>query len=564
MCGIFAVLGSSLSRDELLDITAKATKKLVHRGPDDLQTFVSADGWAALGFARLQINDPEHGVQPMHIDDDQIWAITNGEIYNHRELRSTELEGIPLNSNSDCEVIAPLYHKYSTSFYPHDIAHLYNTIKGVFASVIVDLARNQFVAARDPIGIRALYLGRSSDGAIWFASEAKALLEYCNYITPFLPGSYYASKRGMESSAQFSTYYKPFFYEPGWLPTQRVQLQKLHDSFKQACIRRLMSDVPVGVFISGGLDSSLVASVTKKALPEGYVFHSFSCGLEGSPDLAAAQKVAKFLGTEHHVLTFTVEDGIKALQDVVYHLETYDITTIRASTPMYLLSKIVKKYVKVVLSGEGADEVFGGYLYFHNADSEHGFHNETVRRVKLLYTSDVLRGDRSTAAQSLELRVPFLDREFLDVAMSFSAKDKMTDNGKRIEKWAIRHAFSEEFCGIKYLPEEILMRPKEQFSDGVGYNWIDSLKDYCNANVSDEMLGNAGKTFKHDPPTTKEGYYYRILFEKAFGSYDGVQGLREGIRKWVPLWSESDDPSGRAQKFHTTSYLKNMNGHSQC
>ncbi|CAN8065513.1 unnamed protein product [Agarophyton chilense] len=562
MCGIFAVLGSSLSREQLVQLTVSATKKLQHRGPDDLQTFVSQDGWAALGFARLQINDPEHGAQPMHISDDTIYAVTNGEIYNHCQLRSVELEGATLGSNSDCEVIAPLYEKFATSLFPHDISHLYNTLKGVFATVVVDLARKQFVAARDPIGVRAMYLGRSSDGAVWIASEAKAILDHCHYVTPFLPGCYYAAKRGQEQNSDFVRYYNPLFYNPGWLPTERVNLQRLHDSFKKACVRRLMSDVPVGVFISGGLDSSLVASVLKKALPSDYVFHSFSCGLEGSPDLRAAQRVADFLGTEHHVLTFTVDDGIRALEQVVYHLETYDITTIRASTPMFLLSKLVKQYVKVVLSGEGADEVFGGYLYFHNADSEQAFYEETVRRVKLLYTSDVLRGDRSTAAQSLELRVPFLDRDFLDVAMCYSAKDKVTDKGKRIEKWAIRHAFSEQFCGEQYLPDDILMRPKEQFSDGVGYNWIDGLKDFCDEQVTDKMMKEAPQIFKHDPPVTKEAYYYRVLFEKRFGKYEGAQGLREGVHKWIPLWSDSDDPSGRAQKFHTAAYVKTMNGTS--
>lgn len=467
MCGIFGVIGSTLSVDELKELTLKCAKIIEHRGPDEISSFVSEDGWCALGFSRLAICDPVHGHQPMNNDSHTVYAITNGEIYNHEKLRIDELPDLHLHSNSDCEVILPLYEKYAKSMFHHDISHLYNMLTGVFASVVVDLERGQLVAARDPIGIRAMFLGRSSDGAIWFSSEAKALLEHCNHIEPFQPGTYYAARRGLEQNSSFQSYYHPSFYNPGWLPTDRVNLQALHDSFVQACKRRLMADVPVGVFISGGLDSSLVASITKQFLPSDYVFHSFSCGLEGSPDVAAAQKVADYLGTKHHVLTFTVEDGINALRDVIYHLETYDITTIRASTPMYLLSRLCKKYVKVVLSGEGADEVFGGYLYFHNADSELDFYNETVRRVKLLYTADVLRGDRSTAAQSLELRVPFLDRDFLDVAMSISCKDKMTDKGKRIEKWCIRQAFSREFTGKEFLPDEILWRPKEQFSDGM-------------------------------------------------------------------------------------------------
>lgn len=477
MCGIVGILGLQRPKEEIQQIIKQCTTKLYHRGPDDCCTFVSDDAWCALGFSRLAICDPKHGAQPMYNEDRSIYAVTNGEIYNHKQLRVDELQHVPMHTHSDCEVIAPMYEKHGTSLYPYAINYLYNALKGVFASLVVDLGRNQFVAARDPIGIRAMFLGRGEDGSLWIASEAKAILEYCHHIEPFLPGCYYAAKRGLESKSTFQRYYTPLYLNPGWLPTSSVDLKKLHDSFVLACTRRLMSDVPVGVFISGGLDSSLVASVAKKHLPPEYIFHSFSCGLEGSPDLKAAQKVADYLGTEHHVLTFTVEDGVNALKDVIYHLETYDITTIRASTPMYLLSKICKQYVKVVLSGEGADEVFGGYLYFHNADSEQAFHEECVRRVSLLYTADVLRGDRATAAQSLELRVPFLDRDFLDVAMAFSAKDKMTNKGKRIEKLPIRRAFTSEFSGTEYLPDEILMRPKEQFSDGEFFQ--PSLLSFC-------------------------------------------------------------------------------------
>lgn len=556
MCGIFGVLGLKLSPAELESLTKKCSALLTHRGPDDDGLYVSEDGWCGLGFARLEIVDPAHGKQPMYNEKRTIHAVTNGEIYNHGDLRSEQLSGLKLNSNSDCEVMVPMYEKYCTSGFEHQVKFVLNNLKGVFATIVVDEESGQFMAARDPIGIRGMFIGYSGDGAVWFASEAKALLEHCSRVEPFLPGCYYMGKRGAEAKGSFIPYYAPMFYEPGWLPVARVDLQKLHDSFTKACTRRLMSDVPIGVFISGGLDSSLVASIAKRNLPADYPFHSFSCGLAGSPDVAAAQKVADFLGTEHHVLTFTVEDGINALRDVVYHLETFDITTIRASTPMYLLSKLCKKYVKVILSGEGADEIFGGYLYFHNAPSEEAFYNETVRRAKLLYTSDVLRGDRSTAAQSLELRVPFLDRDFLDVAMSYSMKDKMTNKGERIEKWAIRHAFSKEFCGEEFLPEEILMRPKEQFSDGVGYSWIDGLKDHCASKVTDEMLANAAKTFPHQPPATKEAYHYRVIFEDIFGKYEGTQGLREGVVKWIPLWSDSDDPSGRAQRFHTHAYSK--------
>lgn len=468
MCGIFGVLGSSLARspEQFAETVHACTLKLEHRGPDEYKTFVSDDGWCALGFTRLSINDPLHGHQPMRNDAETVYSVTNGEIYNHDQIHETNLENMTLRSHSDCEVVLPMYEKYAPGLHDHDICYIFNTLKGVFASLTVDLERGQFVAARDPIGVRAMYLGRSHDGAIWFASEAKALMEHCSHIEPFKAGCFISGKRGSEAQSSFKPFYTPLYYNPGWLPTERVDLQKLHDSFVTSCTRRLMSDVPVGVFISGGLDSSLVASIMKKNLPPDYNLHSFSCGLEGAPDLIAAQKVADYLGTDHHVLTFTVEDGIDALRSVIYHLETYDITTVRSSTPMYLLSELCKRYVKVVLSGEGADEIFGGYLYFHNADSEQAFYDETVRRIKLLYTADVLRGDRATAAQGLELRVPFLDRDFLDVSMSFSCLDKMTDKGSRIEKWPIRQAFAPEFCGKEFLPEEILWRAKEQFSDG--------------------------------------------------------------------------------------------------
>lgn len=556
MCGIFAVFGLKCSPAELRKLTTSCISLLHHRGPDDTGVYVSEDSWCGLGFARLEINDPTFGKQPMHNEDANVHSVTNGEIYNHAKLRATELASVNLHSKSDCEVVLPMYERYATSLFDHDVSYLFNSFKGVFATVIVDELRGQFVAARDPIGIRGMFLGRSDDGAVWFASEAKALMAHCSHVEPFHPGSYYVGRRGSEGSGVMKQYFAPLYYNPGFLPVARADLQKLHDSFTLACTRRLMSDVPVGVFISGGLDSSLVASIAKRSLPSGYPFHSFSCGLEGSPDVAAAQKVADFLGTEHHVLTFTVDDGIKALRDVVYHLETYDITTIRASTPMFMLSKLCKKYVKVILSGEGADEVLGGYLYFHNAPSEEAFYNETVRRVKLLYTSDVLRGDRSTAAQSLELRVPFLDRDFLDVAMNFSMKDKMCNRGERIEKWAIRHAFSKEFTGEEYLPESILMRPKEQFSDGVGFSWIDELKEYCASMVTDVQLAEAATRFPYGTPTTKEAYHYREIFEDIFGQYKCTEGLRKGVRKWVPLWSDSDDPSGRAQPFHTDAYCK--------
>lgn len=555
MCGIFAVLGSSLPRDKLLELVRNCTAKLTHRGPDDVGHFVSDDGWCALGFTRLAIVDPEGGAQPMFNDKRTAVSICNGEIYNHEVLRAQELDGRELHSHSDCEVILPLYEKLANDASDMGCSKLYNILKGVFASVVVDLEREQFMAARDPIGVRGMFKGTSKDGAVWFASEAKALKDNCDHITAFLPGHFYCSVRGRETKSEFKPYYQPVFYEKSYVPTQRMDLQKLHDVFTHACKRRLMSDAPIGVLISGGLDSSLVASVTKKLLPPDYPFHSFSCGVEGSPDVAAAQKVADYLGTKHHVLTFTVEDGVKVLHKVIYHLETYDVTTIRASTPMYMLSRLCRKYVKVVLSGEGADEILGGYLYFYNAPDNAAFHGEIVRLLKNLYTADVLRCDRATAAQSLELRVPFLDRDFLDTVCTFSPEDKNMKGG-RIEKWLMRQAFSKEFCGREYLPDEILWRQKEQFSDGVGYSWIDGLKAYCESHVSDSDMAQASVTFPHDTPKSKEAYYYRRIFEKLFGDSRGVQGLRQSIRRWIPRWSSSTDPSGRAQRQHMAAYAK--------
>jgi asparagine synthase (glutamine-hydrolysing) len=574
MCGIFAIIGNTTrSEQELAQLTCKCTEKLRHRGPDEFTTEVYGGGWAAFGFARLAINDPAHGHQPMRNDLSTVFAITNGEIYNHEEIRRDALGNRPLHSHSDCEVIIPLYEKLlgenaeqATSRTGPALVErlllpaktLYDMLRGVFASVLVDLERGVYVAARDPVGVRGMFVGASADGAVWIASEAKALVEHCDRVEAFKPGTLIVGVRGQERATAFTfePWYVPrFLADDSWTPTAPANLQLLHDAFVVAVRRRLMADVPVGVFISGGLDSSLVAAVAKRYLAPDYVFHSFACGLAGSPDLAAARRVAEFLKTEHHELIFTVEEGIAALDRVIYHLETYDVTTVRASTPMYLLSKLVKQYVKVILSGEGADEVLGGYLYFHNAPSAAEFQRETVRRLRLLYTADVLRGDRSTAAHCLELRVPFLDRDYLDVAMTIDPQEKMCVPGKRMEKWIMRAAFDEHLgpARTRYLPDDILWRQKEQFSDGVGYNWIDGLKAFCDSHVSDDELHNAAARFTYDPPTTKEAYYYRMIFEKHYGSYPSAQSLRSCVHKWIPLWSESTDPSGRAQRVHVAN-----------
>jgi len=562
MCGIFGVLGLGVGATAARAITEECTRKLRHRGPDDEQFTISEDGWMALGFARLSINDPAHGVQPMRNDKGTAHAITNGEIYNHEALHKAQLGDAPLHSHSDCEVILPLFERLTDGvkldaegLLPAEPAvALYDELRGVFASLVVDEARGVFVAARDPIGVRPLFYGNSADGAMWFASEAKALMGHCSRVTAFPPGHVYLGSRASPAAGRFVRYYKPTYAEKGLVPSTPVDLPALRESFVRAVTWRLMSDVPVGVFISGGLDSSLVASVAKKHLPEGYDFHSFSCGLEGSPDIAAAQKVADYLGTKHHVCTFTVEQGIAALKDVITHLETYDVTTIRASTPMFLLSAEVRKHVKVVLSGEGADEVLAGYAYMHNAPTPAELHEECLYLVNRLHTADVLRGDRSTAAHCLELRVPFLDRDFMDMGLGFNPADKSfgPDHGDRMEKWAIRQAFTKGEAGNdeEFLPSEILWRQKEQFSDGVGYNWIDGLRDHCAAAVSDADLASAAKRFAHDPPKSKEAYFYRNLFESIYGQCEAVQGLRASIQRWIPKWSDTEDPSGRVQKIH--------------
>lgn len=593
MCGIFAVIGSALPRGELERVVREATGLLRHRGPDEFQTFVSEDGWAALGFARLAIVDPEHGHQPMQNEAGTVVAVTNGELYNHEALHAELLGKCALSSRSDCAIVVPLYEQMviaaaraqqqSDDVVDAARAQMYDVLRGVFANVTVDLARGEFLAARDPVGVRGMFIGTSAGagagagGAVWFASEAKALAPYCDHVEAFAPGCFVRGRRGREQAdLAFRRWYTPRYLVEAaqWTPSARADLRALHDAFTLAVKRRLMADVPLGVFISGGLDSSLVAAVAKRLLPAEYTLHSFACGLAGSPDLEAARRVAAYLGTTHHELVFTVEQGVAALRDVIYHLETYDVTTVRASTPMYLLSATVNKYCKVILSGEGADEVFGGYLYFHNAPSAREFQRETVRRVRLLYTADVLRGDRSTAAQSLELRVPFLDRDFLDVAMSIDPAEKMCRAGGRMEKHIMRAAFDPQHCTQQafaavdasacarpYLPHDILWRQKEQFSDGVGYSWIDGLRAHCARIVSDAQLARAAERFPHDPPATKEAYHYRQLFEELYGGRECVaRGLRASVHPWVPMWSDATDPSGRAQRVHAQAYQKQSEG----
>ena len=441
-------------------------------------------------------------------------------------------------TKSDCEVLLYLWQEEGADFL--------NRVQGDFAFVASD--GKDFLAARDAIGVDPLYWGVDATGARWFASEMKALQESCTEIHVFPPGHYYTPATG------FVRYYNPIWFEQ--MPQGAADLEKIRTSFETAVVRRMMCDVPYGVLLSGGLDSSLVAAVATRYAPKRTEdggksaawwprLHSFCIGLQkDSPDQIAARQVAEYLGTVHHEFTFSVQDGLDAIENVIWHLESYDVTTIRASTPMYLLSRKIKALgVKMVLSGEGSDEIFGGYLYFHNAPDAKAFHEENVRRVQNLHLSDCLRANKSTFAFGLEARVPFLDRDFLDAAFSFDTKEKMI-TGERKEKWVLRKAF--DTPENPYLPREVLWRQKEQFSDGVGYSWIDTLKAHCEARVSDEDFAARAERFPFQTPETKEGYYFRRVFESQFPH----PMSKETVMPWVPIWSASRDPSGRAQKVH--------------
>ncbi len=530
MCGILAVIGERLSKEKVSGIS----KRMSHRGPDESGLQITEEGYL-LSHERLSIVDLQTGQQPIK-GTSKAWMIHNGEIYNHQSLRENELKNHQFRTTGDSEVIVHMYEEYGYDFV--------DKLDGVFAFVVVD--GKDFIAARDPIGVKPLYYGTDEDGAIWFASEMKALADQCISLAAFPPGHYYTPETG------FVEYYKPDWYDYT-KADKELDLKKLRESLIAATKKRLMADVPLGVLLSGGLDSSLTSSIAARLMKDsGQKLHSFSIGLdESAPDLVAARKVAKFLGTEHHEIHFTVEEGIEILKKLVWHLETYDVTSIRASTPMYFLSKAIKeKGVKVVLSGEGADEIFGGYLYFKNAPSPDEFQKETIRRVQRLATADCLRADKSTMAHGLEARVPFLDKAFLEVAMETQAKYKMPKTYDGVEKYIVRKAFDtpEE----PFLPEEVLWRQKEQFSDGVGYSWIDELIAYASIRVSDWEMAEASKKYPHNTPATKEAYFYREIFASHFPQ----ESAAKTVKRWVPKWQEDLDPSGRANTSHVASTAK--------
>lgn len=566
MCGIFA----AYKQQDVESFKEKAlqySKRIRHRGPDWSGNLIQNS--TILCHERLAIVGLDSGAQPITSEDGNYSLAVNGEIYNHIELRD-EFKSYKFKSLSDCEPIIPLYQKYG--------ADAPKYLDGMFAWVLYDKQADRIIAARDPIGITTLYMGKSSANpeTRYFASELKCLTDVCDDIFAFPPGHVYDS-----NTDEITRYFNPTWWDGSKIPSTPVDYKKVREALELAVRKRLMAEVPYGVLLSGGLDSSLIASIaareTKKAAEnfsaEGVDankelsgvdskgslhnggwnrLHSFAIGLPGAPDLIAAEKVAHFIGTVHHSHTFTLEEGLDALNDVIFHLETYDVTTIRASTPMYLLSRKIKAQgVKMVLSGEGSDEVFGGYLYFANAPSAADFHEECVKRVKNLHYADCLRANKSTMAWGLEARVPFLDKEFLELCMNIRPEDKLINQKEgKIEKYALRKAFdtTDEPDVKPYLPEEILWRQKEQFSDGVGYSWIDGLKDAAEAAVSDEQFANPKAEWGDDIPTTKEAYWYRCKFDDIFKS----KAAATTVMRWVPKaeWGCHADPSGRYATTH--------------
>jgi asparagine synthase (glutamine-hydrolysing) len=554
MCGIIGVFDLKVNASELRPKVLNMSKKLRHRGPDWSGIFVCDK--AIMAHERLSIVDPQSGKQPLFSKDGNLVLAVNGEIYNHQIFRNRYKNDYEFLTGSDCEVILPLYRDKGI--------HFLDELNGIFAFALYDKEKNSYLIARDHIGIIPLYMGWDQFGNFYVSSELKALEGICNKFQEFLPGHYLYSEEG-----QMKQWYKRDWTDYEAVKNNQTDIQQLRRAMEDAVHRQLMSDVPYGVLLSGGLDSSIVSAVAKKYaarriesndLQDAWwpSLHSFAIGLKGSPDLDAAKKAAEHIGTIHHEINFTIEEGLDALRDVIYHIETYDVTTVRASTPMYLMARVIKSMgIKMVLSGEGADEIFGGYLYFHKAPNAKAFHEETVRKLSKLHLYDCLRANKSLAAWGVEGRVPFLDKEFMDVAMRLNPEDKRPKEG-RIEKWVLRKAFED------MLPESIAWRQKEQFSDGVGYNWIDTLKEITNHAVTDDQLANAKYRFPINTPQTKEEYYYRSIFNEHFPSdsaaycvpsVPSVACSTPEALAWDEELKKMIDPSGRAVKsIHNKAY----------
>ena len=554
MCGIVCAFEIKESVEVLRPQLLEMSKKIRHRGPD--WSGIYANDKAILAHERLAIVDPASGKQPLFSEDKKLVLAANGEIYNHRELREQFKGTYNFATESDCEVILALYQEKGASFL--------DEMNGIFGFAIYNSEDDSYFIARDHMGIIPLYMGWDQNGTFYVASELKALEGTCTKIELFPPGHYLESKDG-----ELKQWYSRDWMEYDAVKNNETSIQEVKEALEAAVRRQLMSDVPYGVLLSGGLDSSVTSAVAKKYAQKRVEsgdtkdawwpqLHSFSVGLEGSPDLAAARKVAEHIDTVHHEIKFTIQEGLDAIKDVIYNLETYDITTIRASTPMYLMARVIKSMgIKMVLSGEGADELFGGYLYFHKAPDAKEFHEETVRKLSKLHMYDCLRANKSLAAWGIEGRVPFLDKEFMDVAMRINPQDKMI-NGERMEKWVVRKAFED------MIPESVAWRQKEQFSDGVGYSWIDTLKEVVDQEVSDEQLENAKFRYPLQTPTTKEEFYYRSIFEQHFPSdaaalcvpqEPSVACSTKIALEWDEAFKNMNDPSGRAvAKVHEDAY----------
>ena len=545
MCGIVSIFNIQEQTPELRQKALRMSQKIRHRGPD--WSGIYTGGSAILCHERLSIVDPESGKQPLFSSDKKQVLAVNGEIYNHQDIRRRYAGKYQFQTGSDCEVILALYRDKGIDFL--------EDLSGIFAFALYDAERDEFLIARDPIGVIPLYIGYDDDGKVYVASELKALEGQCDRYEPFLPGHYYWSREpGMKR------YYKRDWFSYDAVKDNAASVTDIHEALEAAVKRQLMSDVPYGVLLSGGLDSSVISAIAEKFSERRIEdddkerawwprLHSFAVGLKGAPDLAKAKLVADYIGTVHHEINYTIQEGLDAIRDVIYFIETYDVTTVRASTPMYLLARVIKSMgIKMVLSGEGADEIFGGYLYFHKAPSPKAFHEETVRKLSKLYMYDCLRANKSLSAWGVEGRVPFLDKEFLDVAMRTNPEAKMWP-GKTIEKRIVREAFA------NMLPDEVAWRQKEQFSDGVGYSWIDTLKKITSDQVSDEQMAHAAERFPINPPRNKEEYYYRSIFAEHFPSDSAARSVpsvpsvacstAEALA-WDEAFKNMNDPSGRA------------------
>ena len=569
MCGIVAILNVKEQTKELRQKALRMSQKIRHRGPD--WSGIYCGGSAILAHERLSIVDPESGGQPLYTPDRKQVLAVNGEIYNHQEIRKRYEGRYDFQTGSDCEVILALYRDKGIDFL--------EDLNGIFAFVLYDEERDEYLIARDPIGVIPLYIGHDSDGTVYVASELKALEGQCESYEPFLPGHYVWSG----DAAGMQRWYKRDWQDYAAVKDNPASVTAIHDALEDAVRRQLMSDVPYGVLLSGGLDSSVISAIAEKfsehriednSQSRAYWprLHSFAVGLKGAPDLAKAKLVADHIGTVHHEINYTIQEGLDAIRDVIYFIETYDVTTVRASTPMYLLARVIKSMgIKMVLSGEGADEIFGGYLYFHKAPNARAFHEETVRKLSKLHLYDCLRANKSLSAWGVEGRVPFLDKEFLDVAMRTNPEAKMCrpthflplrkgepEGVETMEKRIVREAFAD------LLPEEVAWRQKEQFSDGVGYSWIDTLKQITAEAVTDEQMAHAAERFPINPPKNKEEYYYRSIFAEHFPSESAARSVPSEASvacstaialEWDKSFQNMNDPSGRAVKgVHENAY----------